>query len=69
MDPRCERGPAIRILSILKKNPIKTPEMCFTYPEGVRVTPHCIINPPVKVAFNKITKQQRYKQKKILTAK
>ena len=43
--------------------------MCFTYPEGVRVTPHYIINPTVKVAFNKITKQQRYKQKKILTAK
>ena len=28
--------------------------MCFPYPEFVRVMRRCIINLPVKVAFNKI---------------
>ena len=32
----------------------KTSEMCFPYPEWVRVMPWCIINLPVKVTFNKI---------------
>ena len=27
------------------KSGVKTPERCFPYPEGVRVMPHCIINP------------------------
>ena len=39
------------------------------YPEGVRVMPHCIINPLRSVAFNKVKTRQRYKQKKFLMAK
>ena len=69
MDRLCEHGPELIISGFIIKNGVKTPERCFPYPEGVRVMPHCIINLPAKVAFNKIKKQERYKQKKFLTAK